>query len=182
MQFVEISTASQYKEFFEIECLSPEDLSPEQVNELMKFNQEMASLEQSIAEEIQDLNTQAQNRVQSPKDWIIDYEFEVEIQFFIKEESVYFADLEHLNKDRLLEAPLVVLVHSAKKDTPALIEMNLKRDWCDLAQWNFIGRHCGIFHALYDHTDLNMLQLLELGSYWVDFKLTYQYQRKPIAF
>lgn len=38
------------------------------------------------------------------------------------------------------------------------------------------GKYSAMFYALYDHANLSWRQMLLLGNYWVDFKITRQTQ------
>jgi hypothetical protein len=136
------------------------------LNELQIANNRLKKLQDKLLCEAIKLDKELLKRVADKNDFLFDYEIEIEISFYLKEnEENIFSTIEEYLKN---------------------ISLNKDKD---IWKWSenhneFFGRtdhfmkneyHCWWFHCLYDHNNLGFEEILKIGKIWSDIKVYYQY-------
>jgi hypothetical protein len=149
--------------------LAIEDLSPDQRQFLMNLNSKLADIEQGIKKECQVLNAELERKLNDPNDWLEDYEIECNVQFMIKEDDLDYDE----DSDNIL-----VELSDHIKHQDWSWGMGDGNNHNDMEGWENCPmsneQHCSMYHALYDHTDLGWVNMLRIGSLWIDIEVVYQ--------
>ena len=149
-----------------------QELSSAQRQYLQTINARLAVIEQHVKREARALITQLEVRVQDPVDWLHDYELELDVSFWLREDDpAYQTDDDNI---------LVTLKDYLKGlGDPEHIGMGDGNNY-NKFQWReghpMQGEfHCWLYHCLYDHTGLPWDDLLRIGHIWVDMRVLYQH-------
>ncbi len=144
-----------------------------QNNELLKFNNQLHLFQDRIIKEAKKLDSELVKRVEDENDELEDYEIELELSFYLKED-----DKEYKEDDDNIIMTL--------KDYVKGISDNHrdKFPWDNTNHNEFLFRnnhnmkdehYCWFYHCLYDHTELTWEDILRIGSFWMDIHVRYQY-------
>ncbi len=160
---------NEYVRYIDRWEIEPEQLSDEQNTFLFKFNRQLSNIEKEIKNEATKLVNVSEDKISDPSEWIDDYEIECFITFILKKEDQYFNEYD----DNIL----VQLWEDCKhKDWKWGIGDNNNHN--DFQHWARHPmrkeQHCWLYHSLYDHTDLGWVNILRIGSVWVDINVEYQ--------
>lgn len=145
---------------------------------MRSLNKHIALFERNILKEAISLDAHLQKRVADLEDWLVDYEMEASITFYLKESDPTY------NK----EADNILIVH--KEYLKGISDENIKDAWRwsrnhnDFFAWNHPMQgehHCWWFHHLYDHTHLKWEDLLRIGDILGDVRVCYQYQDGSVS-
>ena len=148
--------------------LRAEDLSTGQRQFLAQLNNKLADIETGIKKECRGLIDQLEKRINDPNDWLDDYEIDVVITFILKGDDPEYSD----RSDNIL----VELDESVKGE---IWEYGIGdgKNHSEYQHWDHPMKdehHCWLYHCLYDHTDLGWINVLRIGSIWVDIKPQFQ--------
>jgi len=148
---------------------------------LIKFNSRLHTLQNKIIKEAKTVDAQLIKRVQDPEDLLDDYELELDISYWLKEDDKDFVE----DEDNILATHNEYLKEISLE--------NDKKNWCwgDRNHNIFENsdhimsdeHHCWLYHCLYDHLihpvgsadRLSFDDILRIGLIWFDLKVTYQY-------
>jgi len=146
-----------------------EKLTRSQRQQLHLLNKKLIDIEKKLKTDILNLHLIAEKRIKDPLDWIEDYEVEIYITFLLSEDDSYY--------DEDLDNILVQLTEYS----PKYLDVNHISDGVNHSEFqhwdNHIMQkehHCWFYHCLYDHTDLGWVDILRIGSIWVDVAIEYQ--------
>jgi len=148
--------------------IQADELNQSQRQALEKLNQILAKLEKGIKKEALLLVAECDRKVNDEHEWLEDYEAEVEISFWLKDSDPAFDE----DQDNIL----VVLREELKHCWDGDLENYLggKTNHSEFQHWEDHPMkdefHCWLYHCLYDHTELGWLDILRIGSIWVDIK------------
>jgi hypothetical protein len=149
-------------------------LSPEERQYLQHLNDRLAVIERQVKREALSLITTLEARVHDPADWLFDYEIELEVSFWLREDDPAYQE----EDDNILVTLKEYLkgLRNPAHDFGIDDGMNHNEfQWGDghPMQGEF---HCWLYHCLYDHTDLWFEDMLRIGHIWVDLKVLYQHK------
>ncbi|MBN2965036.1 hypothetical protein JWV37_09610 [Sulfurospirillum sp. T05] len=149
--------------------------TPENLEAMRALNARIALFQHKILKEAMALDTQLQKRVADEKDWLVDYEMEAHIAFYLKaSDSAYDEE-----SDNLLVVHNEYLKGIADEDVESAWRWSGNHN--EFSAWKHPMRgehHCWWFHHLYDHTHLGWEDLLRIGRIWGDLHVYYQYENK----
>jgi len=149
-------------------------LSPAQRQYLQQLNARCMTIERQVTQDARTLFAQLDARVQDPQDWLYDYEIELEVQCWLREDDPAYQEdddnilatlKEHLKLQRSLPEPFGIddgINHNIFQGMDG-----------HLMQGEF---HCWLYHCLYDHTDLWFNDMLRIGHIWVELQVLYQHR------
>jgi hypothetical protein len=111
--------------------------------------------------------------VEDKEDLLHDYEINLIISFYLKENDVHYDE----NEDNILVTLREYLKNISidKKKNPWRWSANHNEF---RGQTNHLMKdenHCWLYHSLYDHTHLRLEDLLRIGTIWSDIEVCYQY-------
>ena len=142
---------------------------------LRAFNESLRQLEDKFYPIMAAKHKELQARVADPADWLMDFNLECLITFYLREDD---PEYEEDDDNVLME---IVEMHREKKTR--------RRDWGFGATHtnhaesvrDFSGeRHCYLYRHLYDHCGLDWRDLFRIGSLWVDIKIDEQSGVLPV--
>ena len=149
------------------------ELSLIQRQYVQRLNKKLAAIERQVKREALAVITQLEARVHDPDDWLSDYEIELEVSFWLREDDPAFKE----DDDNIL----VTLRESLKRLRHPEDRWGLDDgDNHNIAQYidghPMQGEsHCWLYHCLYDHTPLGWEDLLRVGHIWVNLSVIYQH-------
>jgi hypothetical protein len=150
-----------------------QNLSKIQKVRLLKLNLRLQNLQEKIIKEAVKLDIELSKRVAYKEDILDDYEIELELRFILKEEDKEFKE----EDDNFITVINEYLKGISKKSD--IYPWNLEDNHNNFrAGSNHPMRdeyHCLWFHCLYDHNHLSWEDMLRIGEFWSDLKVTYQY-------
>ena len=150
-----------------------QNLSKLQKIKLYKLNLRLEELQSKIIKEALKLDMELSKRVANKEDTLDDYEIEFELRFILKEDDKEFKS----NDDNFITQINEYLKGISKKSDN--YPWSLEDNHNDFRAWsNHPMRdeyHCWWFHCLYDHNHLSWEDMLRIGDFWSDIKVTYQY-------
>ncbi len=148
---------------------------------LQRINDKLAVIERHVKREALDRIAQLDARVHHPDDWLSDYELELEVSFWLREDDPAFKEDDDNILVTLKESLKLTLKESLKplRDPADYFGIDdginhnafQQRDGHPM-QGEF---HCWLYHCLYDHTDLWFDDMLRIGHIWVNMPVTYQH-------
>ena len=152
--------------------LRAEDLSTEQRQFLVNLNSKLTDIEKGIRMEGQALIDQLEKRVKDTNDWLEDYEIECYLTFHLKKDD---PDYDEDNDNILVELSACVVPTRLKKKEWGIADGNDHNTLHSLVKCSMVDEyHCYLYHSLYDHTDLGWINMLRIGTIWIDIKDEYQ--------
>ena len=136
----------------------------ENIVSLKKLNSYLQVIEKEANAEVGKIKQALQTRLQKQKEFLTDYEIDIEVVFVLREDDLDYSE----DEDNIL-----VTLHCCDHIGSENAEENY--------DYNTISkllpfRHCALFHALYDHVSphLDLSELLRIGSAWVNIHVEYQ--------
>lgn len=99
--------------------------------------------------------------------WRTDLEVIVDIYAHVDKLDPLYSDEEDAEIVKLTDS-----IHLSRSDMkiPSLIDSRLKKDSCTIKGFESLN-HCYLFHALYDHTDLDLFNILRIDRFTFNIKL-----------
>lgn len=136
------------------------------LNELQILNDRLKKLQDKLLKEAIKLDKKLLKRVADKNDFLYDYEIEIEISFYLKEnEENIFSTIEEYLKNI-----------SLNKDKDIWKWSGNHNEFFGKTNHSMINEyHCWWFHCLYDHNNLEFEDILKIGKIWSDIKVYYQY-------
>jgi hypothetical protein len=141
--------------------------------DLLKVNDRLQKLQTKLINEAVKIDKYLIDRIKDPDDSLYDYEIELEINCYLKEDDPDYLE----NEDNIISK----LSESLK----GISQSKEKNDW----RWNANHNeflhwahhpmnqedHCWLYHCLYDHSHLSWKNILKVGILWSDIIVQYQY-------
>ena len=146
--------------------LKAEDLSTEQRQFLVQLNEKLVDIEKGIKKECQSLIEELEKRITDPVDWLEDYEIDCDVSFHLKEDDPDYSE----RSDNIL-AQLSQPFKSEFENCGIADGVNYNELWDHPMKDE---HHCWLYHELYDHAGLGWVNVLRIGSIWVDIHVYYQ--------
>jgi len=137
------------------------------------INDRLMLIERQVKREALALIAQLEARVHDPDDWLSDYEIELEVSFWLREdEPAYKEDDDNILVTfreylTLLRTP----AYECALDDGVNHNIAHSMDGHPM-QGEF---HCWLYHCLYDHTPLAPEDLLRIGHILVNLSVIYQH-------
>lgn len=163
------------------------ELSPQEIRTALDFNEQLITLEKTLLTESIRLTEEMKLRLQGNDSFLVDYEIELDISFYLRDDDPFSEDnnSEANDDDMDSDAALVCIVHDSWGKITALAAANPefigfgdKRDYKDK---DFVGdcklssvRHCAIFRELYDYRGVPMKHMGRIGIIWADFQVLHK--------
>lgn len=148
-------------------------LSLAQRQYLQRLNDQFTVIEQHVKREALALLVHLESKVQDPADWICDYEIELRVQCWLREDDPAYRE----DDDNIL-----VTLTEYLKPLQDLTDHFGIDDGVNHNEFQFRDGHpmqgeyhCWLYHCLYDHTGLRWKDLLRIGRLWVDLHVIYQH-------
>ncbi|KIM08185.1 MAG: hypothetical protein KU29_05135 [Sulfurovum sp. FS06-10] len=149
-------------------------LSENTLFKLRRINQKLKELQDKLLAEAIKHDKALQLRVEDKNDSLDDYEIELHIEFYLKEEHLDYKE----NYDNI-----VTKINECLKGISQSAPQYPWR-WSDNHNEfkGFINHpmrneyHCWWFHCLYDHSHLEIGDILSIGSIWSDIVIYHQYK------
>lgn len=138
----------------------------ENIAKLKKLNDHLRLIQNEAQAEVEKIRKALKDRLREQKDYLTDYEIEIQITFYLREDDPEYCE----DEDNIL----------VKLDCLSLIgfyDADEDYDYNDqIGGWLSSFRHCALFHALYDHVSpgLHWSDMLRIGGVWVDIHVQYQ--------
>lgn len=133
---------------------------------LQRLNDQLTVIQEEVNKEVQEIKEGLKGRLRDQKDFLTDYEIEIELEFYLRDDDPEYSE----DEDSIL-VTLRCGDYIGAEDEEDL-------DYADGPMETFLpGPHCYLFHSLYDHItpkNLHWSDLLRIGSVWVDIEVTYQ--------
>lgn len=149
------------------------DLTKQMLEDLKKINTRLKDTQDTLLSEAIKLDQVLKLRVADDNDILDDYEIELQIDFYLKEDDESYIE----DEDNIVSS-----VHESLKNISIDIENNEWR-WC--ANHNEDrGRpehpmhqehHCWWFHSLHSHNHIEYKDMLRIGVIWSDIHVYYKY-------
>ena len=159
-----------YVRYEDQDKLAAEDLSAEQRQFLVNLNSKLTDIEKGIKVEGQALIDQLEKRVKDTNDWLEDYEIECYITFYLQEDD---PDYDEDKDNMLVELMSCVVFSKLKKREWGIADGNDHNTLHGWVKCSMVDEyHCYLHHSLYDYTDLGWINMLRIGTIWVDTRLT----------
>lgn len=157
------------------QCATDSDktLSEEQKEQLFEFNKRLSELEKSVVQEVILRNAELEERVADPNDWLADYDINIEMSFYLREDDPEWKDDKDCYISITFEAPKALLAIRGSKAPSAYKPMYVLRpeaNFCSLPAEHPLStfRHCWYFHQLYAVKQVSFQNLLRIGTVWAD--------------
>ena len=157
MKFVEKELQSKINNFQETE---------ENIAKLKKLSDQLGVIENEANAEVQKIKGVLKDRLREQKDFLTDYEIEIQVGFYLRED-----DPESREDDDNLLATLSCF------DYIGFEEEDENYDYKDGDRWHLPFRHSVLFHVLCEHIKpkkLHWSDIFRIGTVWVDIKVNYQ--------
>ena len=138
--------------------------TPENIAKLEKLNDHLRVIEHEADAEAKKIKQALQARLREQKDFLTDYELEIDLVFYLREDDPEYSE----DEDSIL-VTLDCCDHIGFGDADENCDHNTVGGFLPF-------EHCTLFHALYDHItpELHWSDLLRIGSVWVEIKVEYQ--------
>ncbi len=144
------------------------------MTKLQKFNNKLHLLQNKVIEDAKKLDGTLIKRVEDKHDNLKDYEIDLEIVFYLKDDDKEYVE----DEDNIL-----ITLNEGIKGIST--DKHQEHRWGDtnhnkLQNVNhpYIGRdehHCWLFYRLYLYNKLSWGDILRIGSIWAEIKVHYQY-------
>lgn len=148
-------------------------ISKNELCRLQSINQKLKTLQDKLLIEAVKHDKALQLRVEDKNDSLDDYEIELKIVFYLNEKHPNFNE----NADNILTQINEYLkgISQSVSQYPWRWSDN-HNDYCGWEKHSMKNEHhCWWFHCLYDHNNLDIDDILSIGSIWSDIKIYYQY-------
>lgn len=143
--------------------------------ELRAFNKRLIKVQENISTEAIKLDKQLQLRVDDENDSMIDYEIDLELSFYLKDD-----DPEYRDDDCIISTIKYRLkdISSEKEHFEDILDTSInhydyfkKDDLADISKsW--------LFFKLRYHDEISWQDMLRIGTIWTDINVSYQYWDK----
>ena len=149
-------------------------LSSDQRQYLQQLNARCMTIERQVTQEALALFAQLDARVQDPQDWLSDYEIELEVRFWLREDDPAYQE----DYDNILATRREDLKLQRHLPEPLGIDDGINHNvFQGMDGHPMQGEfHCWLYHCLYDHTDLWFNDMLSIGHIWVELQVLYQHR------
>lgn len=146
--------------------------SKTQKEKLLKLNLRLQNLQEKIIKEAVKLDIELSKRVADETDILDDYEIDLKIHFILREDNEnykedddnFVTEINEYLKGISIKRSIYPWDDSNHNEFNAWENHIMKDDY-----------HCWLFHSLYDHSDLNWEDILNIGEIYSDIKVIYQY-------
>ncbi|MDD2906645.1 MAG: hypothetical protein PHH41_03620 [Sulfurimonas sp.] len=155
--------------------MSHKDLTQEDLESLKLFNMRLKKLQDVLINEASRLDTHLRARVADASDILQDYEIELLVQFYLKDDDAFVED----------EDNLLTTIDEYLKNISTELQSDASWRWStnnnDFRGKHFSSHpmvdeyHCWWFHCLYDHNKIDFKDMLRIGEIHNDIKVYYQY-------
>lgn len=148
-------------------------IETEQLTTLRELSERLYVLERRLQSEAQTLDTECRQRIAGSDGWWSDFNIGYTVQCFLKESDPEY-DVDGDNELVELNGRLRSL-----KRTQGILDEDL--DFNDLAPDHPLAgeHHCGLFHELYAHSELDWTDLLRIGHIDADIKARFVHSSRP---
>ena len=149
------------------------ELSLAQLQYLQRLNAQLVVIEQQVKREALDLIAQLDARVHHPDDWLADYELELEVSFWLREDDPAYQE----DDDNILVTLKEYLTLLRVPDYDCGLDDGINHNAFQQRDGHPMQGecHCWVYHRLYDHTDLWFDDMLRIGHIWVNMPVIYQH-------
>jgi hypothetical protein len=150
-------------------------LSPEQQQYLQSINAHLTRIEHQFKAAALAMSAELNARVEAPEDWLCDYEIELGVSFWLRQDDPAYRE----DDDNIMVTLHERLTHRREDDTFSIGDgrnYNGVPPDSGLAPTLGTEPHCWLYHRLYDDSDLTWNDLLRIGHIWVDMQVIYQYE------
>ncbi len=150
-------------------------LSLEQQQYLQHINAHLTRIEQYVKPATRALSADLDARVENPDDWLCDYEIELEVSFWLRQDDPAYRE----DDDNIVVTLRESLKHLREDDAFGIGDGMNHNDVppdSSLAPAFWAEHHCWLYHCLYDHSGLRWNDLLRIGHIWVDMQVIHQYE------
>lgn len=147
-------------------------LSTAEVRWLTRFNELLRQIQDLLVKQEARIDAELAQRVADSTDPLDDYEVDVEITYFLREDDPDYSE----DDDNVLTVQRFVTLTGDRAD---------EIDWAEDGRDFGVQSHCWLFHDLYDHQPgLEVRDVLRIGSIWIDIKpeLQYFFDTPPVDF
>lgn len=119
------------------------------------------------------LIAQIEAKVQDPSDWIGDYEIELKVECWLREDDPAYRE----DDDNILATLKEDLKPLQDPDDDFGLDDGINHSIAQFIDGHPMQGefHCWLYHRLYDHTDLEWEDLLRIGHIWVEIEVWYQH-------
>ena len=147
------------------------NITKTQKEELKILNQRLLKLQEKILKEAIKIDEELLKRVEDKNDLLDDYEIEFELRFILKKSDKEFNE----DDDNFITSITEYLKKVSKNKRDFL--WSLDENHCDLEKTHPMCdfSHSWWFHCLYDHNHISWKDMLRIGDFWSDLRVTYQY-------
>lgn len=151
-----------------------------------QLNHWLRQQEKVVLDHCRQLNSEMQQRLHSPQDPINDYEIDIHVSFYVREDDPFYDDDAANQFDPDCDASLLWTFNDCVKS---------HIQWFDEKQWGWgddldhndhltagsseVNNHCAWFHELYDHAHIPMKHMARVGKMWVDIQVQHQMELDP---
>lgn len=134
----------------------------------------LLKLQEKILKETIKIDEELLKRFEDENDLLDDYEIEFELKFILKEDDKEFKE----DNDNFIATITEYLKEISKNKHNFL--WSLDENHSDLSKTHPMSdfSHSWWFHCLYDHCHISWEDMLRIGDFWSDVKVTYQYLDK----
>jgi hypothetical protein len=140
---------------------------------LQRINDKLAVIERHVKREALDLIAQLDARVHNPADWLSDYELELEVSFWLRDDDPAYQE----DDDNILVTLKEYLTLLRVPDYACGLDDGINHNAFQQRDGHPMQGeyHCWLYHCLYDHTDLWFDDMLRIGHIWVNMPVIYQH-------
>ena len=155
------------------------ELSRAQRQYVQRLNEKLAMIERQAKQEALAVIARLDARVHDPDDWLSDYEMELEVSFWLREDDPAFQE----DDDNILATLHEDLKVFRDPDDAFGIDDGVNHNIAQYIDGHPMQGecHCWLYHCLYDHTDLWREDLLRIGHIWVNMSVIYQHTSAVVA-
>lgn len=159
------------------------ELSPQEIRAALAFNEQLITLEKALLAENIRLTEEMELRLQGNDPFLVDYEIEMDISFYLRDDDPFSEDNNSgANDDMDSDAALVSAVRDSWRKITVREAANPKftgfGDSRDHKDKDFVGdcklssvRHCALFQRLYDYCGVPMKHMGRIGVIWADVQV-----------
>ncbi|MBF0192777.1 MAG: hypothetical protein HQL99_16820 [Magnetococcales bacterium] len=146
-----------------------------------QLNHWLRQQEKDVLAYCRQLNAGMQQRLHSTEDPVSDYEIDIRVSFYVREDDPFYDDDDANRFDPDCDASLLWIFNDCVKSHIQWFDEN-HWGWGDdhdhndrlTAGASDVNNHCAWFHELYDHAHLPMKHMTRIGKVWVDIQVQHQ--------
>lgn len=152
-----------------------DNFSKKELKQLQKLNKKFQKLQMEIISEAVKIDKKLSKKKNNLNDILYDYELEVIVSCFLKENDLHFQK----DKDNILAEFTEYIKNISSNKRIEYYDKSINHN--EFYHWKghpMKGEyHCWWFHWLYDHIDgIKMKDLLRVCNIFVDINVSYQYK------